>query len=142
TLQPEIEMALGDFEARGLKAASSRGAHPRFGDPDAWTLATLGVWDVTRWDHDLEPDEPKIIVKAASSVIGEHTSLADAIERLFEKTDNQDKLASADVDGRHLYVHMRDKAAATGLRGIWPLPACPPDPRDVIDVLWISAPWA
>jgi hypothetical protein len=33
-------------------------------------------------------------------------------------------------------------AAASGLRGVWPLPRCPKDPEDVIDAIWLVAPWA
>ena len=59
-------------------------------------------------------------------VIGEHTSLVEALGRvLANKTDNQKKLAAADAHERHLYVHLEDRAAAEGLAGTWSFPACP-----------------
>jgi hypothetical protein len=73
-------------------------------------------------------------------VIGTTDSLPEALGRVLAKTDNQDKLAAADVDERHLYVNLNDHAGASGLRGIWALPTCPEDPRSVIDWLWIFAP--
>jgi hypothetical protein len=47
-----------------------------------------------------------------------------------------------EADERHLYVLMHDRAAASGLRGVWPLPVCPLDPCGVIDMVWVFAPWA
>jgi len=76
-------------------------------------------------------------------VIGEHTSLVEALGRvLANKTDNQKKLAAADAHERHLYVHLEDRAAAEGLAGTWSFPACPPDPLGVIDAIWVFGPWA
>jgi hypothetical protein len=65
-----------------------------------------------------------------------------ALKRVLARTDNQDKLRAVDADERHLFVQVNDHAAASGLRGIWALPQCPPDPRGVIDSVWIFAPWA
>ena len=143
TLQPAaIEATLRDFEARGVVVASSRGAHPRFGDPDARALAMLGLQDVSLWNPDPEPGAPRILVMGSWSVIGTHTALPEALARVLARTDNQDKLARADVDARHLYLHLRDRAACAGLGGVWALPLCPADPRKVIDAIWIYAPLA
>lgn len=75
-------------------------------------------------------------------MIGKLESLPDALARVLARTDNQDKLAAVDADARHLYLLLRDHAAASGLMGIWPLRECPPDPRGVLDALWVFAPSA
>lgn len=51
-------------------------------------------------------------------------------------------MRAVEADERHLYVLMHDRAAASGLRGVWPLPVCPLDPCGVIDMVWVFAPWA
>ena len=70
----------------------------------------------------MEPDapgtQPRILVASSFNVIGHHTSLGEALQRVLARTDNQQKLAAADADKRHLYVYLEDRAAATGLRGI------------------------
>lgn len=142
---PQLEATLRDFEAEGLESVSSRGVRPHYsdpGDPAARSLARLGVESAVRWNESPLPGEPRILLGSSFSVIGEHTSLPGALKRVLERTDNQDKLAAAEADERHLYVLMDDRAAAGGLRGIWPLPQCPPDPRGVIDMIWVFAPWA
>ena len=121
---------------------SSRGAHATLGDPDARTLARLSLRDVSVWDPDPEPGAPRILIMGSWSVIGTERSLTDALARVLARTDNQDKLARGDVDERHLYLHLRDHAAGAGLRIYRPLPLCPPDPRGVIDAIWVFAPWA
>ena len=133
----EIESALRDFEARGVVSVAGRAN----GKSDERRLARLGIESAVCWDPDPQKDEPKILLRSSFGVIGEHTSLAAGMERVLAKTDNQTKLAAADVDERHLYVFLEDRAAATGLRGIWALPICPQDPLGVIDTIWIYAPW-
>jgi hypothetical protein len=138
----ELDQTLRDFEAQGLESVSSRGAHPHYGDLASRALAQLGVESAVLWNRSPPSGEPKILLGTSWSVIGGPESLPDALGRVLACTDNQDKLAAADADERHLYVRMEDQAAASGLRGLWPLPHCPPDPRGVIDVIWVFAPWA
>jgi hypothetical protein len=66
--------------------------------------------------------------------------LVVALSALFEKRDNQQKLARAQADERHLYVFMEDGGANGVLEGAWPLPACPAGPEGVIDMLWVYSP--
>jgi hypothetical protein len=139
---PELEDALREFEVEGLQIVSSRGAHPLFGDPPARNLARLGADSALLWNEAPPSGEPRIILGPSFSVIGTHTSLPEALKRVLARTDNQDKLRAVDADERHLFIHVNDHAAASGLRGVWALPQCPPDPRGVIDSVWIFAPWA
>lgn len=140
--EPEIEEVLRDFEARGLKIVSSRGAHPTYGDPDARSLARLNIESVLLINPCPPSGEPKILISQSWGVIGKSTSLPDALRHVLSRTDNQAKLAAVQADARHLYVHVHDMAAASGLHGVWPLPPCPKDPEDVIDAIWLFAPWA
>jgi hypothetical protein len=94
------------------------------------------------WSRTPPDGQPRILAASSFNVIGEHTSLAEALQRVLAKADNQRKLAAADVDERHLYVYLEDRAAASGLRGIWAMPRCPADPCEVIDTIWMFAPWA
>ena len=143
TLQlPQLEESLRDFEAQGLQSVTSWGAHPYYGDPESRALARLGVESAVLWNRSPPSDEPKILLSTSWSVIGGPESLPDALGRVLARADNQDKLAAAAADEHHLYVRMDDQAAATGLRGVWPLPQCPSDPRGVIDFIWVFAPWA
>jgi hypothetical protein len=59
---------------------------------------------------------------------------------VFEKRDNQEKLARAECDERHLYVFMENGGAGAVLEGAWPLPACPADPANVIHTVWVYSP--
>lgn len=138
----DLEEALRGIEAQGLVSVSAVGAHTSYGDRASRSLARLGVESAVLWNPSPPSGVPKILLSQSFSVIGEHTSLPDALRRVLARTDNQDKLAAAEADARHLYVFMHDRAAANGLRGIWPLPACPPDPRGVVDMIWVFAPWA
>lgn len=138
----ELEDALRDFESRGLRSVSALRAHDVYTDPNARRLGRLGVETAVLWNLSPPSDAPKILVSQSFSVIGEHTSLPEALERVLGRTDNQKKLAAVEADARHLYVLLHDRAAATGLRGIWSLPECPVDPSSVIDMIWIFAPWA
>jgi hypothetical protein len=139
SLQPGLEEALHAAEAEGLEIVSAI-RQPR--DRPSRMLARLGVESAVLWDPSPPSGRPKILLGSSFSVIGTTASLPDALERVLARTDNQDKLAAVDADERHLYVRLNDHAAASGLRGIWPLPKCPNDPRGVIDRLWIFAPWA
>jgi hypothetical protein len=141
---PEIEATLRDCETLGLEAASMlmRGQHGRDHDLVAQRLARLGVESAVLWNETPPLGEPKILIGFSFSVIGEVTSLPRTLAQVLALTDNQDKLAAVVADERHLYVLLQDRAAASGLRGIWSLPECPPDPRGVIDYLWVFAPWA
>ena len=123
--EPEIEEVLRDFEARGLKIVSSRGAHPTYGDPDARSLARLNIESVLLINPCPPSGEPKILISQSWGVIGKSTSLPDALRHVLSRTDNQAKLAAVQADARHLYVHVHDMAAASGLHGVWPLPALP-----------------
>ena len=138
----EIERALRDFESQGLRSVSALRAYDLYADPNARRLARLGVETAVLWNPSPPSDAPKILISQSFSVIGGHRSLPEALERVLARTDNQKKLAAADADVRHLYVLLHDRAAATGLRGPWSLPACPDDPCGLIDAVWIFAPWA
>lgn len=140
--EPEIEEVLRDFETRGLESVSSRGAHPVYGDPDARNLARLGIEAAVLWNRSPPSGAPRILIGQSYGVVGKHTSLPAALRVVLSCTDNQRKLAAVEADTRHLYVHIHDKAAADGLRGVWVLPPCPEDPEGVIDAIWLFAPWA
>jgi hypothetical protein len=103
-----IEAALLDFERQGLEAVSSRGASP-YGDPAAFTLARLRVESVVLWDPNPPNDVPKIVLASSFSVIGGNASLPEALQRVLARTDNQDKLAAAEADQRHLYIRIDDR---------------------------------
>jgi hypothetical protein len=134
----DIEATLRDFEAKGIVSVSARAN----GDPDQRSLWRLGVESALRWDANPPSDRPRILLAPSFSVIGQNTSLGEALARVLARFDNQKKLAASDADERHLYVFLEDRAAATGLRGLWALPSCPPDPSGgVIDTVWIYAPW-
>jgi len=139
SLQPGLEEALQVAEAEGLEVVSAI-RQPR--DRPGRMLARLGVASAVRWDPSPPSGRPKILLGSSFDVIGTTMSRPEALERVLARTDNQDKLAAADADERHLYLNLNDHAAASGLRGIWPLPTCPHDPRGVIDRIWIFAPWA
>jgi hypothetical protein len=138
----ELEATLRDFEAQGLESVSAWRAHERHGDRAGRELRRLGIESAVRWNESPPRGTPRILFGQSFSVIGEHTSLPVALEQVLGQTDNQDKLAAVEADERHLYVLMHDRAAASGLRGVWPLSVCPPDPCGVIDMVWIFAPWA
>jgi hypothetical protein len=138
----ELEATLRDFEAQGLVSVSAWRARQRHGDPAGRELRRLGIESAVRWNDSPPHGTPKILFGQSFSVIGGHTSLPVALEHVLGQADNQDKLAAVDADERHLYVLMHDRAAASGLRGVWPLPVCPPDPHGVIDIVWVFAPWS
>jgi hypothetical protein len=135
-----LEATLRDFEAQGLDYVHTRGAYPWYGDPAAQALLRLGVDAAIRWNVDPPDDEPKILVSASWSVVAGPEALPNALARVLARHDNQQKLAAADVDERHLYLYLDDYGAAAALRPIWTIPACPPDPHGVVDTLWVYAP--
>lgn len=138
----ELEATLRDFETQGLDHVFTRGANPWVGDPNARALLSLGVETAIRWNTDPPNDEPKIIVSAGKSVVAGPEALPKALARVLDRGDNQQKLAAADVDERHLYVLLHDWGAAAALRPYWTIPACPLDPHGVVDVVWVYAPTA
>jgi hypothetical protein len=135
-----LEATLRDFEEQGLDYVDTRGVYPWYGDPAAQALLRLGVDAAIRWNVDPPADEPKIIISASWSVVAGPEALPSALARVFGRGDNQQKLAAADVDERHLYVLLNDWGAAAALRPVWTIPACPPDPDGVVNALWVYAP--
>lgn len=136
----ELEATLRDFERQGLEYVHTRGNDPWFGDPSARALLKLGVDAAIRWNVDPPAGEPKILVSVSWSVVAGPEALPSALARVLARGDNQQKLAAADVDERHLYVLLNDWGAAAALRPIWTIPACPPDPDSVLDAIWVYAP--
>lgn len=140
-LQPRLEEVLAQLEAAGRTSATSRyEGNEALLRAIAATLAELRVSSASIWEHDPSADQPKILVSQSDSRIGTAGALPAAITAVFGKRDNQEKLARADTDERHLYVFMEDGGAGVVLQDLWPLPDCPPDPADVIDALWIYSP--
>jgi len=138
----ELEATLRDFEKQGLDYVHTRGTHPWFGDPAARALLGLGVDAAIRWNENPPEGEPRILISVGKSVVAGPEALPNALARVLERGDNQQKLAVADVDERHLYVLLDDWGAAAALRPVWTIPACPPDPHGVVDVVWVYAPAA
>jgi hypothetical protein len=103
-------------------------------------LQRLPVNSVSVFDPDPPPAEPHILLSQSDSSIGTSGALPAALAAVFQKGDNQEKLARADTDERHLYVFMEHAGASAVLEGAWPLPACPEDPAGVIDTLWVYSP--
>jgi hypothetical protein len=103
----------------------------------AQVLGALNISTVWVWDAEPDADAPRILPSQSDTWVGGLGDLSAALTALFEKRDNQQKLARAKADERHLYVVMEDGGANGVLEGVWPLPACPPDPEGVIDTLWV-----
>jgi hypothetical protein len=103
----------------------------------AQLLRDLNISGVQVWDVGLDEDAPRILLSQSQTWVGGVGDLVAALTALFQKRDNQEKLARAQVDERHLYVFMEDGGASAVLDGAWPLPACPPDPEGSVDMLWV-----
>jgi hypothetical protein len=103
-------------------------------------LSGLPVNSVSVFDPDPSPHEPRILLSQSDSSTGSAGALPAALAAVFKKGDNQQKLARAKADERHLYVFMEDNGASAVLEGAWPLPACPEEPTGVIDTLWVYCP--
>jgi hypothetical protein len=99
----------------------------------------LGVNEAVVWDS-LDVDEGRIVLSQSLRAIGTAGALSAAIQAVFDKGDNQPKLARADADERHLYVYVDAVGAEAVIEGVWPLPPSPTDPHGVIDVLWLYSP--
>jgi hypothetical protein len=141
----EIEAPLTEVLLR-LEQEGIEGAERRYDGDDATLrevaeiLGQLPVNSVFVFDPNPTEDEPRIFLAQSLSFRGGSGDLPAAITALFAKGDNQAKLARAECDERHLYVFMEDGGASAVLEGAWPLPACPPDPAEVIDTLWVYCP--
>lgn len=83
-------------------------------------------------------DQSRIVIAQSKRWVGTSESLSVALAGVFEKRDNQAKLATAEADERHLYILMEDEAAAGRFQSHSPLPPCPVDPEGVIDAVWVS----
>lgn len=137
-----VEALLRDAEAVGVDSLSQRYR----GDDEA--LAALaarlikeGIEEAWVWEKAPPKGQPRVLLHQSRQDIGTAGSLPSAIATLFEtKPDNQEKLRRATCDEHHLYVFLEDGGAAAVLEGLWPLPACPPDPADVLDCLWLYTP--
>lgn len=140
-LQPRLEGALARLERTGQEFATSRydGEDATLREVAA-ELTDLRVNSVSLWEADPPRDQPRILVSQSDSSIGTAGALPAALAAVFEKGDNQEKLARAEVDARHLYVFMEDGGAGAVLEGAWPLPECPADPAGVIDTVWVYSP--
>jgi hypothetical protein len=103
-------------------------------------LNGLPVNSVSVFDPDPPAAEPRILLAQSDSSIGTAGALPAALATIFQKGDNQDKLARSRTDERHLYVFMEHGGASAVLEGAWPLPPCPEDPAGVIDTLWVYCP--
>jgi hypothetical protein len=140
-MQPDLRAVLESLEAKGLREATNRydGVDETLHHA-ASVLAGLGVNGVQVLQDAPLDDEPRILLSPSKEWSGDSQSLTAAISAVFDKRDNQPKLAVADADERHLYVRIEDDAAAAILStGRWPPPPCPPDPEGVIDVLWVAS---
>jgi hypothetical protein len=139
-LQPGLNALLISLEERGQDSASSRylGDDPTLRHA-ASVLENLGVRFVGRLHYEPAEDAERLILTQAKEWAGTAASLTHALEAVFEKTDNQAKLADADADERHLFVLIEDEAAAGRFQTSAPLPQCPHDPERVIDVLWVQS---
>lgn len=138
--QPLTDL-LGRLEAQGLTEAASRydGEDPCLHEI-ATALADLGVSSVVVWQESPPNGVRRILLLQTGSGIGTAGALPAAIVALFDRRDNQQKLANANCDERHLYAMLEDNGSGAVLEGVWPLPRCPADPVGVIDVLWVWSP--
>jgi hypothetical protein len=140
-----LERALTDLLARLEDQALTR-ATSRYDGRDralqevATPLAELGVSSVDVWQEEPPEGVRCILLLQTESGIGNAGALPAALAALFDKRDNQEKLAGADCDERHLYAVLEDHGSGAVLEGLWPLPPCPADPAGVIDVLWAWSP--
>jgi hypothetical protein len=140
-LQPGLDEVLAQLEREGRTSATSRYE----GDDEvlreaADVLRELRVNSVSVWDESPPEEQPRILISQSERTIGTSGALPAALTAVFDKGDNQEKLAQADCDERHLYVFMENGGAGVVLDDQWPLPGCPPDPAGVIDVVWVYSP--
>jgi hypothetical protein len=140
-LERRLEELLTRLEAEGKTSATSdyEGEDATLGEVAA-VLRELRVNSVNVWEESPPSDQPRILLSQSQRVIGTAGALPGAIAAVFERGDNQEKLARAEADERHLYVFMEDAGSGAVLEGMWPLPACPADPADVIDTVWVYSP--
>lgn len=136
-LQPTLEKLLKLLEDGGYRSASDRYE----GDDALLKEVVSGFKDLRvssahLWDE-LDGAQDRVVVSQSMRAVGTAGSLPAAIAAVFDKGDNQKKLARADVDERHLYVLIDAAGAGAVIEGMWPLPESPPDPTGVIDVLWV-----
>jgi hypothetical protein len=144
-----MEAPLTELLHRLEREGKADGVNRRYDGPDAnlreaaARLAEIGVSTVTVWEVEPDEDAPRILLSQSDTWVGGAGDLVAALTALFEKRDNQEKLARAEVDERHLYVFMEDGGASSVLEGAWPnLPTSPGDPHAVVDTLWIYSPSA
>jgi hypothetical protein len=141
----EIEAPLTEVLQR-LEGEGKDGATSTYEGDDATLrevaeiLRQLPVNSVFVFDPDPPPEEPRIFPAQSERSIGGAGALPAALAAVFEKGDNQEKLARSETDERHLYVFMEDGGASAVLEGALPLPASPEDPAGVIDTLWVYCP--
>ena len=140
-LQPRLAEVLARLEGEKKTEATSRynGDDAILRDAAA-VLTDLRVNTVIVWEESPPDDQPRVLISQSERQVGTAGSLPGALASVFEKRDNQAKLARAEADERHLYVFMEDGGAGAVLEGMWPLPAAPSDPEGVIDVLWVYSP--
>ena len=141
SLDPRLSALLARLEAKGMAWASESydGDVQAYGEI-ADELKELGIEEAGVWDDEPSEDQDRIVLVQSRRDIGTAGSLPAATRSVFAKTDNQRKLAQADTDERHLYVYLEDGGASAVLERVWPLPACPPDPEGVVDLLWVFSP--
>jgi hypothetical protein len=140
-LERPLTALLARLEEQGLTRAANRydGKDPGLREI-ATTLAELGVTEADVWQETPPKGVRRILLLQTESSMGTAGALPAAITALFNKRDNQEKLAKADCDERHLYATLEDHGSGAVLEGVWPLPTCPADPAGVIDVLWVWSP--
>lgn len=140
-LERRLADLLAHLEGQGLTRATSRyDGGDRSLHEAATALGELGVSAVEVWQKEPPQGVRRILLAQTGSGIGTAGALPLAITALFEKRDNQEKLARADCDERHLYAMLEDHGSSAALEAVWPLPTCPADPARVIDVLWVWSP--
>lgn len=143
----EMEAPLTEVLLR-LEREGVNGATSRYDGDDATLQEVAGILGGIRvnsvfvFDNDPPDNEPRIFPAQSQSSIGGAGALPAALSALFEKRDNQEKLARSETDERHLYVFMEDGGASAVLEGMWPPPASPEDPAGVIDTFWVYCPSA
>jgi hypothetical protein len=140
-LERPLTDLLARLEEQGLTRATSRyDGKDRGLQEIATALAGLSVSSVDVWQEEPPEGVRRILLSQTESGIGTAGALPAAITALFDKRDNQEKVANADCDERHLYAKLEDHGSGAVLEGVWPLPTCPTDPARVIDVLWAWSP--
>lgn len=141
----ELEAPVTEVLLR-LEKEGADGATSRYEGDDATLkevadiLREIPVNSVFVFDHDPPSNEPRIFPAQSEPSIGGAGALPAALAAVFEKADNQRKLARSETDERHLYVFIEDGGASAVLEGMWPLPAPPQDPTGVVDTLWVYCP--